>query len=201
MDKRGLSERDVCTKFIGPAIVARGCDVQSQVRENVHLTKGRVIVRGRLVTRGSAKSADHVLCFKPNVRLAIIEAKTTTIASATRCSRPSPTRRRPVRLSSNGDGFLFHDRTGRAAKVEEHLALDQFPPPDELWRRYCAWKGITPNPSIRVLGAATRLDTQDELLAACDRLLKVCDELEARLAHVEERASKLVEAVVQELVE
>ena len=46
-------------------------------------------------------------------------------------------------FSSNGDGFVFHDRTGIGDKVEETLSLDQFPPPAELWRRYKIWRGIT----------------------------------------------------------
>lgn len=75
MNKKALSERDVCTKYITPAIVARGWDVQTQVREEVHLTKGRVIVRGKLITRGQAKFADYVLYFQPNIPLAVVEAK------------------------------------------------------------------------------------------------------------------------------
>ena len=77
MDKRGLSERDICTKYITPAIAQGGWDVQAQIRESVYLTKGRVIVRGRLVSRGKAKFADYVLYFKPNanIPLAIVEAK------------------------------------------------------------------------------------------------------------------------------
>lgn len=74
-DKRSLSERDICTQYITPAIVRSGWDVQTQVRENVHLTAGRVIVRGRLVTRGVSKFADYVLYRKANVPLAIVEAK------------------------------------------------------------------------------------------------------------------------------
>jgi type I restriction enzyme R subunit len=65
-DKKSLSERDICTKYITPAIVRAGWDVQAQVRENVHLTKGRVIVRGKLVSRGKAKFADYVLYRKPS---------------------------------------------------------------------------------------------------------------------------------------
>ena len=77
MDKKALSERDICTKFITPAIEKGGWDVLAQVRENVHLTRGRVIVRGKLVTRGTAKFADYVLYAKPNanIPLAIVEAK------------------------------------------------------------------------------------------------------------------------------
>ena len=75
MDKRSLSERDICTKFITPALRAAGWDEQSQIREEVGFTNGRIIVRGKLVTRGKAKRADYVLYFKPNIPLALIEAK------------------------------------------------------------------------------------------------------------------------------
>ena len=75
MDKRSLTERDICTKFILPAIKHAGWDEMVQVREEVYFTKGRIIVRGKLVTRGKAKKADFVLYFKPNIPIALIEAK------------------------------------------------------------------------------------------------------------------------------
>jgi type I restriction enzyme R subunit len=61
MNKKTLSERDICTKFITPALEKAGWDVQSQIREEVSITKGRIIVRGKLVTRGKAKRADYIL--------------------------------------------------------------------------------------------------------------------------------------------
>ena len=75
MDKYTLSERDICTKFITPALRGAGWDVMSQIREEVSFTKGRIIVRGKLVSRGKAKRADYVLYYKPNIPLALIEAK------------------------------------------------------------------------------------------------------------------------------
>ena len=75
MSEPSLSERDVCTKLITPAVERAGWDIQSQVREEVSLTAGRVMVRGRLVARGKAKRADYVLYLKPNLPLAVIEAK------------------------------------------------------------------------------------------------------------------------------
>src|SRR5258705_1484109 len=75
MDKRGLSERDICTKFITPALRKAGWDEMAQIREEVSFTKGRIIVRGKLVSRGKAKRADYILYFKPNIPLALIEAK------------------------------------------------------------------------------------------------------------------------------
>jgi type I restriction enzyme R subunit len=70
MDKKDLSERDICTKFILPAVKRAGWDEMLQVREEVYFTKGRIIVRGKLVTRGKAKKADLVLYYKPNIPIA-----------------------------------------------------------------------------------------------------------------------------------
>src|SRR4029077_17510744 len=75
MDKRSLTERDICTKFILPAVKRAGWDEMVQVREEVYFTKGRIIVRGRLGTRGKAKKADFFLYYKPNLPIALIEAK------------------------------------------------------------------------------------------------------------------------------
>jgi type I restriction enzyme R subunit len=75
MDKRVLTERDICTKFILPAIKLAGWDELLQIREEVYFTRGRIIVRGKLVSRGKAKKADIVLYYKPNIPLALIEAK------------------------------------------------------------------------------------------------------------------------------
>ena len=146
MDKRALTERDICTKYITPAIIAGGWDVHLQVRENVYLTDGRVIVRGKLVTRGQRKFADYVLFHKPNLPLAVIEAKDANHSVGDGMQQAlgyAEMMDVPFVFSSNGEGFLFHDRTGHAAKVEEQLTLEQFPSLAELWRRYCLWKGIT----------------------------------------------------------
>jgi type I restriction enzyme, R subunit len=75
MNKKDLSERDICSKFIGPAVKRAGWDGMMQIREEVAFTKGRIIVRGKLVTRGKAKRADYILYYKPNIPIAIIEAK------------------------------------------------------------------------------------------------------------------------------
>jgi type I restriction enzyme R subunit len=78
MDKKSLTERDICTKFITPALRAAGWDEMLQIREEVYFTKGRITVRGKLVTRGKAKRADYILSIKPNIGLALIEAKDNT---------------------------------------------------------------------------------------------------------------------------
>nr|WP_242530108.1 hypothetical protein [Marinobacterium iners] len=75
MDKKKLTERDICTKFINPALAQAGWDLQTQVREEVSFTAGRIIVRGRLHTRGKRRRADYVLSYRKNIPIAIIEAK------------------------------------------------------------------------------------------------------------------------------
>lgn len=145
MDTRALSERDICTKFITPALRKAGWDEMLQVREEVGFTKGRIIVRGRLVTRGQAKRADYILYYKPNIPLALIEAKDATHSVGDGMQQAldyAATLDVPFVFSSNGEGFVFHDRTGAAAPREATLALDAFPSPDDLWARYRAWKGL-----------------------------------------------------------
>jgi len=146
MNKQDLSERDICSKFITPAVRQAGWDEIQQIREEVSFTKGRIIVRGKLVTRGKAKRADYVLYHKPNLPIAIIEAKDNNHAvgdGLQQASEYAEILGIPFVFSSNGDGFVFHDRTGMAAVKEETLALDAFPSSAALWARYATWKGLT----------------------------------------------------------
>jgi type I restriction enzyme, R subunit len=145
MNKKSLSERDICTQFITPAITSAGWDLHSQVREEVTFTKGRVIVRGKLVSRGKASRADYILYHKPNLPLAVIEAKDNNHSLGAGMQQALGYADRmdiPFVFSSNGDGFLFHDRTATGSAVEVELPLGSFPSPQELWKRYRAWKGI-----------------------------------------------------------
>ncbi len=147
MNKRDLSERDICTKFIGPAVKRAGWDEMLQMREEVSFTKGRIIVRGKLVTRGKAKRADYILYYKPNIPIAIIEAKDNNCALGDGMQQAldyAVTLDIPFVFSSNGDGFIFHDRTGTSAQAEATLSLDEFPSPDDLWDKYRQWKGLSP---------------------------------------------------------
>ena len=154
MDKRGLSERDICTKFITPALRRAGWDEMSQIREEVSFTKGRIIVRGKLVTRGRAKRADYILYFKPNIPIAVIEAKDNSHSVGDGMQQAldyAETLNVPFAFSSNGDGFVFHDRTGASTPLESNLPLEGFPSPTDLWARYRAWKGLTPEAEKIVL--------------------------------------------------
>jgi type I restriction enzyme, R subunit len=154
MDKRGLSERDICTKFITPALRKAGWDEMLQIREEVSFTKGRIIVRGKLVSRGQAKRADYILYIKPNIPLALIEAKDNSYSVGDGMQQAldyATTLQIPFVFSSNGDGFVFHDRTGTSSATETTLALDAFPSPADLWARYRAWKGLPPEAEEIVL--------------------------------------------------
>jgi type I restriction enzyme R subunit len=145
MDKIVLSERDICTKFITPALRKAGWDEMLQIREEVSFTKGRIIVRGKLVTRGQAKRADYILYFKPNIPLALIEAKDNSYSVGHGIQQGldyAVTLDIPFVFSSNGDGFVCHDRTGQSATIESNVGLDAFPSPADLWARYRAWKGL-----------------------------------------------------------
>ena len=144
-NKKDLSERDICTKYINPALERAGWDMHKQVREEVSFTDGRIYVKGNLSVRGKRKRADYILYYKPNIPIAIIEAKENTYSIksgiqqgldyATILDIPSV-------FSSNGDGFYEHDRTHSNETIERELSLDQFPSPEELWQRYKRYKGI-----------------------------------------------------------
>jgi type I restriction enzyme R subunit len=154
MNKKDLSERDICSKYIGPAVKRAGWDGMMQIREEVAFTKGRIIVRGKLVTRGKAKRADYILYFKPNIPIAIIEAKDNNHSVGDGMQQAldyAATLNIPFVFSSNGDGFVFHDRTGLSTEKEASLTLDQFPSPKDLWEKYRAWKGLTPEEEQIVL--------------------------------------------------
>jgi type I restriction enzyme R subunit len=154
MDKKGFSERDICTKFITPALEARGWDKMLQIREEVSFTNGRLIVRGKLVSRGKAKRADYILYAKPNIPIAVVEAKDNKHSVGDGMQQAlgyAETLKIPFVFSSNGDGFVFHDRTGASEPPEVNLGLDGFPSPDELWQRYKAWKGLGPEAEKVVL--------------------------------------------------
>ena len=145
MDKKSLSERDICTKFITPAIVEAGWDRNTQIREEVSFTAGKVIVRGKLVSRGKQKRADYILYYKNNIPIAIIEAKDNKHSVGAGIQQGidyAETLDIPFVFSSNGDAFLFHDRTIDLGKKEIELPLNKFPSPQELWNKYKKYKQI-----------------------------------------------------------
>lgn len=140
-----FSERDICTKFITPALTAAGWDLQTQVLEEVSFTDGRILVRGKLVARGKRKRADYILYYG-SIPVAIIEAKDNRHTVRSGLQQALDYARVldiPSVFSSNGDGFIFHDHTAKTADIETELSLDAFPSPEALWQKYKTFKGIT----------------------------------------------------------
>ncbi|MBW8683540.1 EcoAI/FtnUII family type I restriction enzme subunit R [Chitinophaga rhizophila] len=145
MNRKTLSERDICTKFITPALENAGWDTHLQVLEEVSFTDGRIYVRGKITARGARKRADYILYYKPNIPIAIIEAKDnnhSVRAGIQQALDYAKILDIPCVFSSNGDGFLFHDRTAIDGNVETEIGLDNFPTPEQLWQKYKKYKGI-----------------------------------------------------------
>jgi type I restriction enzyme, R subunit len=145
MDKKTLSERDICTKFITPAIEKAGWNKLTQLLEEVSFTDGKIYVRGKLTARGTKKRADYILYYKPNIPIAIIEAKDNKHSVRAGIQQALDYGRIldiPCVFSSNGDGFLFHDRTAEGENIETEIDIDSFPTPQQLWEKYKKYKGI-----------------------------------------------------------
>ena len=145
VNKKDLSERDICSKYITPSLINAGWNLERQIREEVTFTDGRIIVRKKLVTRGEKKRADYILYYKPNLPLAIIEAKDNKHpvgAGMQQALNYAEILDIPFVYSSNGDAFLEHDRTVTQGIKEREIPLNQFPSPEELWNRYKKAKGI-----------------------------------------------------------
>jgi type I restriction enzyme R subunit len=143
---QNLSERDICTQYITPSVVAAGWDLETQIREEVGFTDGRIYVRGKMHARGSRKRVDYVLYYKPNIPLAIIEAKDnshTVGAGMQQALGYAASLDVPFVFSSNGHGFRFHDKTAKSGPIETDLPMDAFPSPEALWQKYKAHKGIS----------------------------------------------------------
>jgi len=146
MNKKELSERDICTKFITPAVEKAGWDLMRQMREEVSFTNGQILVRGKKVKRGTTKRADYILYYSSNLPIAIVEAKDNNHSVGSGMQQAleyGDMLDIPFIFSSNGDSFLFRDNTGQSEQLEQGLSLDEFPSPDELWQKYKTWKGIT----------------------------------------------------------
>jgi type I restriction enzyme R subunit len=168
MDKYELSERDICTKFITPALQQAGWQ-QHQFREEVGLTDGRVMVRGKLASRirnpeakGGPKRADFVLYARPNLPIAIVEAKQAKFSVGHGMQQAlvyAEMLDAPFAISSNGDGFLIHDRTGITQPIERELQLSEFPSLDDLWPLYQQWKGLTAPEAVKLIEQPFHADT------------------------------------------
>ncbi|MFN9748771.1 MAG: EcoAI/FtnUII family type I restriction enzme subunit R [Burkholderiales bacterium] len=146
MNKKNLSESDICDKFIRPAMVAAGWSGMDQLYREFPLRAGRVVVRGQKAQRDKSTvlRADYALFYKANIPLAVLEAKDNNHAVGAGMGQAIQYAELlgvPFSFASNGDGFVFRDATLADGVLERNLTLDEFPSPQELWERFCAWKG------------------------------------------------------------
>lgn len=145
MDKKQLSEQEIRTRYITPAIERAGWDIETQVREEFKLTDGRIIVRGHLYVRARHKRADYVLFYTPSIPLAIVEAKKNSLPLGEGMQQGldyADLLDVPFVFSSNGDGFLFHNKLATDGVIERSLSLDEFPSPKTLWQWWRSHKGL-----------------------------------------------------------
>lgn len=145
MNKKDLSEADIKEKFITPSVTKAGWDEHTQLGREIFFTDGRIYVKGKITARGKRKFADYILFYKPNVPIAIIEAKDnnhSVKAGIQQALGYANTLDIPFVFSSNGDGFYFHDKTVTSGNIETELSNDEFPSPEELWEKYKKYKGI-----------------------------------------------------------
>jgi type I restriction enzyme R subunit len=152
-NKKTLSERDICTKYITPALLRAGWSIETQILEEVSFTDGKLFVRGKLTARGKRKRADYILYYNSNP-VAIIEAKDNSHSINSGIQQALDYAKIldiPCAFSSNGDGFLFHDRTAKDSKIETELTLENFPSPEILWNRFKVFKGIQTSEQERII--------------------------------------------------
>ncbi|EIH6891606.1 DEAD/DEAH box helicase family protein [Escherichia coli] len=142
-----LTEADIITKCVMPAILNAGWDNTTQIKQEVKLRDGKVIVRGKVAARRTVKSADIVLYHKPGIPLAVIEAKANKHEIGKGMQQGIEYARLldvPFVFATNGDGFIFRDATAAEGEcLEKQITLDDFPSPAELWQKFCLWKGYT----------------------------------------------------------
>ena len=147
VDKKKLSERDICTKYIIPAVTKAGWDLMTQIGEEVSLRDGKVVVRGNVAARKTVKAADIVLYTKFSQPIAVIEAKSNKHEIGKGMQQAMDYARLldvPFIFATNGDGFIFRNNLAKAnEQIEQEIALDEFPSPSELWNRWAEFKGLT----------------------------------------------------------
>jgi hypothetical protein len=201
MSKKLLNENEICDQFITPAIIAAGWDKHVQVRREYTFTAGQVIVRGKVAVRGKKKRADYLLFHTPNLPLVVVEAKDNRhpvgggMQQALAYAEALDV---PFVVTSNGDGFMFHDRTGLSTRVEQFLAMNGGRG-ILLSDSYGAKPGLNLS-QLRSLPVPLPPPTErNRIVAKVDALMAMCDDLEARLIAARDLHAQFAAAAVHHL--
>jgi|GEM_PF-664781 len=145
MNKKSLTETDICMKYITPSLEKAGWDIHTQISREHYFTDGRIQVQGKLSTRGKGKKADYILSYGRDQMIAVIEAKDNnhSIGSGMQQAQEyADILDIPFVFTSNGDGYMFYDKTAQSGPLITELSLEEFPSPKTLWEKYLAFKGI-----------------------------------------------------------
>lgn len=151
--KKDLSENSIYTHYVLPALTKAGWDLQTQIREEVFFTDGQIQVTGHQTKRGARKFADVILYYKSHLPVAIIEVKKNTLSIGSGMQQAlayGEILDIPVVFSTNGDGFIEHDRSGDSASIERELSLDNFPSPEALWLKYQYYKKLKTPEAVKL---------------------------------------------------
>lgn len=188
MNKKSLSETDIRSKFITPALCrpgGAGWDLMTQLKEEAYFTKGRVMARDKMVKRGEARKADYLLYDKPNLPIAAIEAKDNNHsvgAGMQQTLEYAETLDLPFAYSSNGDAFL--------QLIELHVNAINL-------EKYVTGSAQAKMNSIPI--ALPPLAEQRRIVAKVDQLMALVDALEQQLTGSRATATNLLSALVAEL--
>lgn len=145
-DKTQLTEAEIRTRYVTPALSASGWPLSSMREEFFYFSAGRIQVVGKKGVRKEPKRVDYLLEYRPNLPVAVVEAKDNRHAPGDGMQQAIEYAEQldvPSVFTTNGDSFVWHDRTGIHSQVEEVIPLDRFPSPYELYTIYKMWRGIT----------------------------------------------------------
>lgn len=167
MDKKSLSETEIRSRYISPAISKAGWDIDSVREEFYYFTLGRIIVRGKKSFRKDRKFVDYLLFRQDGTYtpLAVVEAKDNNHDPGDGMQQAIDYAEQldvPFVFTSNGDSFVLHDRTGLTGVVERTLSLDDFPSPDELDQLFRKWRGIDDGAASTVINSSYHDDGSDK---------------------------------------
>ncbi len=133
-----LSEEDIKSRFIQPALEDKGWD-KFHMRLEYTYTAGQIIVQGRMKHRKKGKRVDYLLYSDDNYPIAVVEAKDrnhTPDYGIQQAICYASDLDLPFAYSSNGEKFVEHDMdTGE----ERTFTMDEFPTPLSLRERHRQW--------------------------------------------------------------